>query len=82
LCRGEAQPTNKLSSVKLRLDTIEEREKRKEIIDDHRKVKKLVPQHFHKWKKMFGKVESERMPTRKPWDHTIDLKENFVLRKE
>jgi len=43
LCRGEAQPTNKLSSVKLRLDTIEERERRKEIMNNHRKVKELVP---------------------------------------
>jgi len=25
----------------------------------------------------FGKVESERMPTRKVWDHAIDLKETF-----
>ena len=26
--------------------------------------------------------ESERMLIRKMWDHTIDLKEKFVLRKE
>lgn len=31
---------------------------------------------------MFGKMESECMPTRKPWDHTIELKERFILRKE
>ena len=30
---------------------------------------------------MFGKVESERMPTRKVWDHAIDLKETFKLQK-
>ena len=30
---------------------------------------------------MFGKVELERMPTRKIWDHAIDLKEMFKLRK-
>ena len=30
---------------------------------------------------MFGKVESERMPTRKVWDHTIDLKEEFKASK-
>ena len=30
---------------------------------------------------MFGKVESERMPTRKTWDHAIDLKEMFKLQK-
>jgi len=30
---------------------------------------------------VFGKVESERMPTRKIWDHAIDLKEMFKPRK-
>jgi len=24
----------------------------------------------------------ERIPVRKPWDHAINLKEDFVLRKE
>jgi len=61
--------------------TMEKREREEEIEEDHRKVEELVPQRFHKWKKVFGKVESERMPTRKPWDHTIDLREDFVPRK-
>jgi len=26
---------------------------------------------------VFGKVESERMPVRKVWDHAIDVKEDF-----
>ena len=30
---------------------------------------------------MFGKKQSERMPMRKVWDHAIDVKEGFVLRK-
>ena len=30
---------------------------------------------------MFGKVELERMPTRKTWDHAIDLKETFKPQK-
>ena len=30
---------------------------------------------------MFGKVESKRMPTKKIWDHAIDLKETFKPRK-
>jgi len=30
---------------------------------------------------MFGKMESERMSTRKIWDHAIDLKETFKLQK-
>jgi len=31
--------------------------------------------------KVFGKVESERMPVRKIWDHAIDLREEFVPSK-
>ena len=30
---------------------------------------------------MFGKKQLERMPTRKLWDHMIEVKEGFVLRK-
>ena len=45
-------------------------------------AKKLVPEKFHRWIKVFGKKQSERMPTQKIWDHTIDMKEGFVPRKE
>jgi len=41
----------------------------------------MVPQKFHKWLKVFRKVESERMPTKKVWDHVIDLKEEFKASK-
>ena len=41
----------------------------------------MVPRRFLKWKKVFGKVESEKMPTRKVWDHAIDLKETFKPQK-
>ena len=44
-------------------------------------VKKLVPEKFHKWIKVFSKKQLERMPTRKIWDHAIDTKKGFVLRK-
>ena len=44
---------------------------------DHRKIKEIVPKRFLKWRKVFGKVELERMPTRKTWDHAIDLKKTF-----
>ena len=44
-------------------------------------AKKLVPERFHEWIKVFGKKQLERMPTRKVWDHVIDVKERFVLKK-
>jgi len=41
----------------------------------------MVPEKFHKWIKVFGKKQSERMPTRKVWDYAIDVKEGFVPKK-
>ena len=41
-----------------------------------------MPEKFHEWIKVFGKKQSERMLTRKLWDYVIDMKEEFVLRKE
>jgi len=45
------------------------------------KVRKMVPQKFHRWLKVFEKAESERMPVRKPWNHAINLREDFIPRK-
>jgi len=44
-------------------------------------AKKLVPEKFHRWIKVFGKKQSERMLTRKVWNHAIDVKEGFIPRK-
>ena len=46
------------------------------------KAKKMVPEKFHQWIKVFSKKQLERIPTRKIWDHTIEVKKGFVLRKE
>jgi len=54
----------------------------KKIEVDHKKIEEMVPKRFLKWRKVFGEVESERIPTRKIWDHAIDLKEIFKLQKE
>ena len=45
-----------------------------------RVVEEMVPKQFHKYLKVFKK-ESERMPMRKTWDHTIDLRKGFVPKK-
>ena len=44
-------------------------------------AKKRIPKKFHRWIKVFSKKQSERMLTRKVWDHVIEVKEGFVLRK-
>ena len=36
-----------------------------EVVRSEKEVKKLVPEKFHKWIKVFGKKQSEQMPTRK-----------------
>ena len=44
---------------------------------NHRKIEVMVPKQFYQWLKVFGKVESERIPLKKVWDHAIDIKEDF-----
>jgi len=56
-------------------------ERKEEIKVDHRKVEEMVSKQFHKWLKVFGKIESERILVRKVWDHTIDLNNNFKVSK-
>ena len=63
--------------VRWAIDDKEDWGKEEEMEEDHKKIEEIVPKKFLKWKKVFGKVESERMSTRKIWDHTIDLKETF-----
>ena len=46
-----------------------------------RKMEEIVPRRFHKYLKVFEKKDSERMPMRKAWNHAIDLREGFVLKK-
>ena len=42
----------------------------------------LVPKEYHKFLKVFSKKESEHMLLQKPWDHAIDLKYTFKLKKD
>jgi len=67
--------------IRWAIDDKEDWRREEKIEEDHRKIKELVPRKFLKWRKVFGKVESERIPARKVWDHAIDLKEMFKLRK-
>ena len=42
----------------------------------------MVPEKFHKWIKIFGRKQSEKMLMRKVWDHAIEVKKRFVPRKK
>ena len=44
-------------------------------------VEEIVPPAFHAYLDVFRKEPSERMPTRKLWDHAIDLMLDFVPEK-
>jgi len=50
-------------------------------IGEERKVEEMVPKRFHRWLKVFRKVESERMPVRKVWNYVIDLNNDFKASK-
>ena len=67
--------------IRWTIDDKEDWGREEEIKEDHRKIEELVPRKFLKWRKVFGTVESERMLTRKVWDHAIDLKETFKPQK-
>jgi len=72
---------DKIKRIRWAADKKEDWGREKEMELDHRKVEAMVPQRFHKWLKVFRKVESERMPTKKIWNHAIDLKEKFKASK-
>ena len=56
-------------------------EEEEEAARSEAETKKLVPEKFHKWIKVFGKKQSERMLMKKVWDYAIDVKEGFIPRK-
>ena len=39
----------------------------------------LIPEHYHDFGDVFSKKASERMPTRKPYDHAIELVDGATL---
>jgi len=51
--------------VRWAVDDKEDWEREEKVVADYRKIKEIVPKKFLKWRKVFGKVESKRMPTRK-----------------
>jgi len=88
LCGGKGRKKEKVKRVateeeekivRWAIDDKEDWGREEEIEEDHRKIEEIVLKKFLKWKRVFGKVESEKMPKRKVWNHAIDLKETFKL---
>jgi hypothetical protein len=44
-------------------------------------VEELVPEQFHDFPLVFQKKDAECMLLRKPWDHMIEMKLGYVLKK-
>ena len=75
------QKKGKMVEVKKVAEEWEIWDEEEEAAKSEVEAKKLVPEKFYWWIKVFGRKQSERMPTRKLWDHAIDVKEGFILRK-
>jgi hypothetical protein len=45
---------------------------KKKLLDD------LLPKAYHEYKLVFEKEALERFPESRPWDHTINLKPDFI----
>jgi len=79
--KGEVKMTQCLPICGKKKPEEKRKVKRVEKDKDKEVLRKLVPKKFWKWRKVFGKRESERMPVQKAWDHAIELKEGFVPKK-
>jgi len=76
--KKKKQKKGKTVEVKRVAEEWEIWEEEEETAKSEAEAKKLVPERFHRWIKVFGKKQSERMPIRKLWDHVIDVKEGFI----
>jgi len=64
-----------IEEEKMIVRMVEEKENEEEDLIELRATEEIVPRRFHKYLKVFEKKDLERMPTRKAWDHAIDLRE-------
>ena len=51
--------------VRWAVDDKEDWGREEEVKMDHRKIEEMVLQKLFRWRNVFGKMESERIPTRK-----------------
>ena len=70
-----------MEEVKTIARIMKKKEDKEEDLIELRVTEEMVPQRFHKYLKVFEKKDLERMLMRKAWDHVIDLREGFVLKK-
>jgi len=49
--------------------------------DEKKSFGELVPKEYREYRSVFKKTASKRFPESRPWDHRIDLKPDFILKK-
>ena len=79
--KRKKQKKGKMMEIKRIAEEWEIWDEEEEAVKSETEAKKWVPEKFHRWIKVFGKKQSERMPTRKQWGHAIEVKEGFTPRK-
>jgi len=82
--RKDAKREKKKEFRKLTIEIvriIEEKQKEEKDLIEIRMVEKIVLRRFHKYLKVFEKKELERMPMKKTWNHAINLRKGFVMKK-
>jgi len=79
--REERDKRGQKKIVRWAVNEKEDWEREEEIEVNHRKVEEMVSKRYHKWLKVFEKVESERILVRKVWDYMIDLNNDFKMSK-
>ena len=70
-----------IEEVKMIERVLKEKKEKEEDLIEIRAIDKMVPRQFYKYLKVFEKKNLKKMPMRKTWDHAIDLREGFVLKK-
>jgi len=70
-----------MAKVRIVEEKEEERDEKEDLIE-LRTVEEMVPRWLHKYLKVIEKKELERMLMKKTWNYAIDLREDFILKKE
>ena len=69
--KRKKQKKEKTMEIKKVVEEWEIWDEEEEVAKSEEEAKRMVPEKFYKWIKVFGKKQSERMPMRKVWDHAI-----------
>ena len=76
------QPIQTDSDIIIRAKTsISQSLAHKEESKTEKTFEELVPKEYHQFQSVFKKKASERFPESRSWDHRIDLKSEFILKR-